>query len=69
MIYCLGKRIPPFATVVFDVKIIDFHNPKDDVVVNVTKPVEGCPRRLETTDFVRYHYNGTLADGTVFDTR
>ncbi|XP_076823071.1 peptidyl-prolyl cis-trans isomerase FKBP10-like [Clavelina lepadiformis] len=61
------KNIPPSATVVFDVEIVDFHNPNDDVVVEILKPVENCPRKLENTDFVRYHYNGTLSDGTVFD--
>jgi len=62
-----GKNIPASATVVFDVEIIDFHNPNDDVVVHITKSVENCSRQLEETDFVRYHYNGTLADGSLFD--
>ena len=62
-----GKNIPSSATVVFDVDIIDFHNPKDDVVVHTIKSVEDCSRHLEETDFVRYHYNGTLADGSLFD--
>jgi len=64
-----GKNIPRSATIVFDVEVVDFHNPKDNVVVRITKAAEDCPRKIVETDFVRYHYNGTLVDGTVFDTR
>lgn len=28
-----------------------------------------CSRKVEVSDFVRYHYNGTLLDGTLFDSR
>ncbi|KAG7261360.1 hypothetical protein CRUP_022152 [Coryphaenoides rupestris] len=28
-----------------------------------------CTRKVEVSDFVRYHYNGTLLDGTLFDSR
>ena len=62
-----GKNIPGSASLIFDIEIIDFHNPKDDVVVHVINAVKNCSRHLEVTDFVRYHYNGTLADGSLFD--
>uniref|UniRef100_A0A8C2GJ66 peptidylprolyl isomerase n=1 Tax=Cyprinus carpio TaxID=7962 RepID=A0A8C2GJ66_CYPCA len=26
-----------------------------------------CPRKSEVGDFMRYHYNGSLLDGTLFD--
>nr|CAB3246479.1 peptidyl-prolyl cis-trans isomerase FKBP9 [Phallusia mammillata] len=62
------KNIPRSATIIFKIEIIDFHNPEDEVTITITKEVPDCKRKLEDTDFIRYHYNGTLADGTVFDT-
>jgi len=62
-----GKNIPASATAIFAVEIIDFHNPKDQQEVTVTKAVEGCTRKLQVTDYIRYHYNGTFVDGTLFD--
>uniref|UniRef100_A0A8C6SKH3 peptidylprolyl isomerase n=1 Tax=Neogobius melanostomus TaxID=47308 RepID=A0A8C6SKH3_9GOBI len=59
-----GDVIPPSAVVVFDVNIIDFHNPKDEVEIQVTHKPEICNDTTEANDVVHYHYNCTLVDGT-----
>lgn len=61
--------MPPQATLVFDVLLVDVFNPKDELTVQVKDVPEGCTRRTEVGDFVRYHYNGTFQDGTAFDSR
>lgn len=61
--------IPPQASLVFSVLLVDFHNPKDGVFLEHLEVPESCKRRAVTGDFVRYHYNGTLMDGTLFDSR
>lgn len=53
----------------FSVLLVDFHNPKDGVFLEHLEVPESCKRRAVTGDFVRYHYNGTLMDGTLFDSR
>lgn len=61
--------IPGQASLVFDVVLLDLHNPKDGIsVTNQTVP-GSCTRKTVSGDFVRYHYNGTLLDGTFFDSR
>lgn len=62
-----GKEIPPQASVVFDVNLLDMHNPKDSIAVERLFAPETCERKSKPGDFVRYHYNGTLLDGTFFD--
>uniref|UniRef100_A0A8C3K6L5 peptidylprolyl isomerase n=1 Tax=Calidris pygmaea TaxID=425635 RepID=A0A8C3K6L5_9CHAR len=62
-----GTVIPPQASLVFSVLMVDFHNPKDSVFLEHLEVPESCKRRAVTGDFVRYHYNGTLMDGTLFD--
>ncbi|XP_010738203.3 peptidyl-prolyl cis-trans isomerase FKBP10 [Larimichthys crocea] len=62
-----GTRIPPQATLVFEVLMVDIFNPKDDLIVEVKEVPEGCTRRTVTGDYIRYHYNGTFQDGTAFD--
>lgn len=37
--------------------------------VNTYHTPTTCSRKVEVSDFVRYHYNGTLLDGTLFDSR
>uniref|UniRef100_A0A8C9MXJ1 peptidylprolyl isomerase n=1 Tax=Serinus canaria TaxID=9135 RepID=A0A8C9MXJ1_SERCA len=64
-----GTVIPPQASLVFSVLLVDFHNPKDGVFLEHLEVPETCKRRAVTGDFVRYHYNGTLMDGTLFDSR
>uniref|UniRef100_A0A8C5U4E5 peptidylprolyl isomerase n=1 Tax=Malurus cyaneus samueli TaxID=2593467 RepID=A0A8C5U4E5_9PASS len=62
-----GTVIPPQASLVFSVLLVDFHNPKDGVFLEHLEVPKSCKRRAVTGDFVRYHYNGTLMDGTLFD--
>ncbi|XP_062912981.1 peptidyl-prolyl cis-trans isomerase FKBP9 isoform X1 [Mobula hypostoma] len=62
-----GKDIPAQATLVFHVTLIDFHNPKDSVAIEQEFVPDPCPRKTKAGDFVRYHYNGTFMDGTLFD--
>nr|XP_044992147.1 peptidyl-prolyl cis-trans isomerase FKBP9 isoform X1 [Jaculus jaculus] len=62
-----GKDIPGQASLVFDVALLDLHNPKDSISIE-NKVVPGnCERKSQSGDFLRYHYNGTLLDGTFFD--
>ncbi|KAM6966847.1 peptidyl-prolyl cis-trans isomerase FKBP10-like [Tautogolabrus adspersus] len=62
-----GTQVPPQATLVFEVLMIDMFNPKDDLIVEMKKVPKGCARRTVTGDYIRYHYNGTFQDGTAFD--
>ncbi|XP_021105812.1 peptidyl-prolyl cis-trans isomerase FKBP9 isoform X2 [Heterocephalus glaber] len=62
-----GKDIPGQASLVFDVLLLDLHNPKDSISVENQVVPEGCERRSRSGDFMRYHYNGTLLDGSPFD--
>lgn len=64
----VGSAIPPDATLIFDVLLLDIWNENDNVQIRTISKPEGCNRTVQDTDFVRYHYNGTLLDGTVFDT-
>lgn len=65
----LGKDIPGQASLVFDVALLDLHNPKDGISIENKVVPENCERRSQSGDFLRYHYNGTLLDGTFFDSR
>uniref|UniRef100_G3VVI0 peptidylprolyl isomerase n=1 Tax=Sarcophilus harrisii TaxID=9305 RepID=G3VVI0_SARHA len=62
-----GKDIPGQASLVFDVALLDLHNPKDGVAVESTFLPRDCERRSRAGDFLRYHYNASLLDGTLFD--
>ncbi|XP_028268607.1 peptidyl-prolyl cis-trans isomerase FKBP10-like [Parambassis ranga] len=62
-----GTQVPPQATLVFEVLMVDVFNPKDDLIVEVLEVPEGCTRRTVAGDYIRYHYNGTFQDGTPFD--
>uniref|UniRef100_UPI00358FBCA2 peptidyl-prolyl cis-trans isomerase FKBP9-like isoform X2 n=2 Tax=Myxine glutinosa TaxID=7769 RepID=UPI00358FBCA2 len=59
--------VPPNATLVFDILLLDLHNPHDRVAVQSYHVPHTCNRRTVAGDFVRYHYNGSLLDGTNFD--
>lgn len=59
-----GDVIPPSAVLVFDIHVIDFHNPSDKVEIEVTYKPEVCNDTTAPNDHVRYHYNCTLMDGT-----
>uniref|UniRef100_A0A2K6SGL2 peptidylprolyl isomerase n=1 Tax=Saimiri boliviensis boliviensis TaxID=39432 RepID=A0A2K6SGL2_SAIBB len=62
-----GKDIPGQASLVFDVALLDLHNPKDSISIENKVVPKNCERISQSGDFLRYHYNGTLLDGTLFD--
>nr|XP_019949853.1 PREDICTED: peptidyl-prolyl cis-trans isomerase FKBP10-like [Paralichthys olivaceus] len=62
-----GIAVPPQATLVFEVLLVDLFNPKDDLIVEVKEAPVACTRRTVKGDYIRYHYNGTFQDGTAFD--
>uniref|UniRef100_H3DHU8 peptidylprolyl isomerase n=1 Tax=Tetraodon nigroviridis TaxID=99883 RepID=H3DHU8_TETNG len=62
-----GSKIPGSAVLVFDVHIIDFHNPSDTTEITVTEEAEECEKKTKRGDFIKYHYNATLMDGTPID--
>ncbi|KAA8585892.1 hypothetical protein FQN60_007461, partial [Etheostoma spectabile] len=62
-----GSDIPGQASLVFDVVLLDLHNPRDGITVTNQIVPESCTRKIAAGDFVRYHYNGSLLDGTFFD--
>lgn len=64
-----GSDIPGQASLVFDVVLLDLHNPRDGITVTNQVVPEPCTRKSVAGDFVRYHYNGSLLDGTFFDSR
>ncbi|XP_041830148.1 peptidyl-prolyl cis-trans isomerase FKBP10 isoform X2 [Melanotaenia boesemani] len=63
-----GKEIPPQATLVFDVLLVDIHNPKDNITTEKQGVPESCARMSVVGDYIRYHYNGTFLNGVTFDT-
>ncbi|XP_069011625.1 peptidyl-prolyl cis-trans isomerase FKBP10 isoform X2 [Embiotoca jacksoni] len=63
-----GSEIPPEATLVFDVLLVDIHNSKDNITVEDQVVPESCTRMSVVGDYVRYHYNGTFLNGVTFDT-
>ncbi|KAK3559920.1 hypothetical protein QTP86_026944 [Hemibagrus guttatus] len=62
-----GKEIPPHATVIYDVLLVDLHNRKDDITVEIQEIPEPCTRKTIIGDYIRYHYNGTFLNGNAFD--
>ncbi|AWP17751.1 putative peptidyl-prolyl cis-trans isomerase FKBP10-like [Scophthalmus maximus] len=62
-----GDVVPPDATLVFEVHLLDLWNKADLVVTKTITTPKDCKRSVMRTDFVRYHFNGTLLDGTVFE--
>ncbi|XP_034045782.1 peptidyl-prolyl cis-trans isomerase FKBP10 isoform X2 [Thalassophryne amazonica] len=62
-----GSQVPPQATLVFEVLLVDVFSPNDDLLVEVKEVPKVCPRRTVKGDYIRYHYNGTFQDGSAFD--
>ncbi|XP_063040982.1 peptidyl-prolyl cis-trans isomerase FKBP10-like [Engraulis encrasicolus] len=62
-----GTLVPPYASLMFDVLLVDMFNANDTVEVAVQYKPESCTRKSVAGDYIRYHYNGTLRDGTPFD--
>lgn len=48
---------PPDATLYFDVVLLDGRNKEDTVQVSTLLRPPHCPRMVQDSDFVRYHYN------------
>ncbi|XP_026873526.2 peptidyl-prolyl cis-trans isomerase FKBP10 isoform X1 [Electrophorus electricus] len=63
-----GKVIPPHATLLYDILLVDLHNPKDDITVEIQEVPKHCTRKSVIGDYIRYHYNGTFLNGVTFDT-
>ncbi|TRY65676.1 hypothetical protein DNTS_005529 [Danionella cerebrum] len=63
-----GDVIPPHATLVFDLHLLDLWNKEDKVQIRTLHRQEKCKRTVMPTDFVRYHYNGSLLVGDIFET-
>lgn len=64
-----GDLIPPDSILHFDVLLLDVWNPEDGVQIKTYHTPSVCTRKVEVSDYIRYHYNGTLLDGTLFDSR
>lgn len=64
-----GDVVPPDTTLVFEIHLLDVWNKADLVVTKTIATPKDCKRSVMRTDFVRYHFNGTLLDGTAFDSR
>lgn len=64
-----GGLIPPDATLVYDILLLDIWNAEDKVQIRTISKPESCRRTTVATDFIRYHYNGTLLSGEAFDSR
>lgn len=65
----LGGTVPPDTTLVFDLVLLDIFNRADQVQTKVISTPKDCKRSVMRTDFVRFHFNASLLDGTVFDSR
>lgn len=64
-----GDVVPPDTTLVFHIHLLDVWNKADMVVTKTITTPQDCKRSVMRTDFVRYHFNGTLLDGAAFDSR
>lgn len=65
----LGGTVAPDTTLVFDLVLLDIFNRADQVQTKVISTPTDCKRSVMRTDFVRFHFNASLLDGTVFDSR
>ncbi|GAA6082409.1 peptidyl-prolyl cis-trans isomerase FKBP10 [Tachysurus ichikawai] len=61
-----GTMIPSDATLVFDVLLLDVWNKDDGVDTRLLFKPLSCRRSVQHGDFVRYLYNGSLINGTIF---
>lgn len=66
-VHLSGSKIPGSAVLVFDIHIIDFHNPSDSTEVTITYKPDECEKQTRKGDFIKYHYNASLLDGTPID--
>lgn len=64
-----GGVIPPDSILVYDVHLLDIWNPEDKVQIRTLSKPAACSRGASASDFVRYHYNGSLLTDETFDSR
>jgi len=64
-----GGVIPPDAVLVYDVFLLDLWNTEDKIQIRTLNKHTGCSRVTAASDFVRYHFNGTLLTGETFQSR
>lgn len=64
-LFFVGDLIPGSAVLIFDIHVIDFHNPKDPVDIKVTHKPDDCKMTSEADDLILYRYNCSLMDGTL----
>ena len=57
------------ATLILDVVLLDVWNQADQTRTHSSSRPRNCRRSVQKSDFVRFHFNGTLLDGTAFDSR
>lgn len=60
-----GGIIPSSAVLVFDIHVVDFHNPKDPVQITVVHKPSDCSLTSQADDLLQYRYNCSLMDGTL----
>lgn len=59
--------IPGSAVLVFDIHVIDFHNPSDSISITSHYKPPDCSVLSKKGDYLKYHYNASLLDGTLLD--
>lgn len=64
---CPLGNIPGSAVLVFDIHVIDFHNPSDSISVTSHYKPPDCSVLSKKGDYLKYHYNASLLDGTLLD--
>lgn len=52
---------------VFDIHVIDFHNPSDSISITSHYKPPDCSVLSKKGDYLKYHYNASLLDGTLLD--
>lgn len=60
-------NIPGSAVLVFDIHVIDFHNPADSISITSHYKPPDCSVLSKKGDYLKYHYNASLLDGTLLD--
>lgn len=62
--------IPGSAVLVFDIYLVDVHNPKDEIKMTVLKePPVDCERKTKINDYITLDYDLEAMDGTKLDSR
>ena len=64
---CPLGNIPGSAVLVFDIHVIDFHNPSDSISITSHYKPPDCSVLSKKGDYLKYHYNASLLDGTLLD--